>query len=196
MTDIDERMERYLAGDMTREDRVAFEDEILSKPELSDRLYADVNVRTAIEDAARTRRELAVAAASAVPWWRRPMLRWLAPAAAVAAAAVVVLVMRPTSPDGPPVFRGDETTIEGFSPRGTVVAAPQEFEWRPIEGAAYYRFELFDAASIEVFATTTDQTRLTVDAIPVPSAGYWVVTPLNDVRAPVGDARVIRYASD
>ena len=178
MSDFDERLERYIAGDMAGAERVSFEDEVLANPELADRLYNDASLVAAIETAARARRQNAVDGASDAPWWRRPMLRWLAPAAAVAAVFVVMVVMRPSAPDEGPVFRGEDVSLEGYAPQGDVSDVPAEFTWAAVEGASFYRFELFDSASVLVFTTTTDDTRLALPAqTSAPASGYWTLTP-------------------
>ena len=193
MSDFDERLQRYIAGEMTAEDRIAFEDEVLSNAEIVDRLYEDASLRAVLETVGRARREREVAAAPAVPWWRRWAGQWLVPAAAVAAVAILMFTQK--SPEQPPVFRGADGHLEGVEPMGEVGEVPSRFVWTASEGAAWYRFELFDATSTPVFDTVTADTIFTIEAITlrVPARGYWVVTPLNDLRARTGGPVLIRY---
>jgi len=184
-----------MAGELTPDERIAFEDEALSNPELTDRLYADVSVREALESAARARREREVTAASAQPWWRRGLVRWLAPVAVVAAVAVFMFTQQTQTPDGPPVFRGGGGDVVAVEPAGEVDQLPSHFTWTALAGATYYRFELFDAASTLVLETVTADTALIIDpaTTEVPAEGYWVVTPLNDLRVRAGEATLTRY---
>jgi len=195
MSDFDERMQRYLVGELTAEERITFEDDVLSNPEMVDRLYADVSMRAALDTVARAKRERAVASASAEPWWRRRMLRWVAPAVAVAAVAIFVFVRPSQPPEQPPVFRSVERRLEAVEPRGDVDAVPTRFVWSSSDDAAYYRFELYDVSSTPVFDTVTADTTVTFDSTvtPVPPEGYWVVTPLNDLRVGIGADIVTQY---
>ena len=193
MSGFDERLEKYVAGELSPDERAAFEDEVLADPELADRLYADVNVSEAIKTAATARRERGVQSAGAAPWWRRPMFRWLVPAAAAAAIAVVVLV-QPDDPERPPVMRGDEGQFSAIEPSGEVAAVPVRFAWTSSSGASFYRFELFDQSAVSVYQTVTADTLLVPPAsISVPSRGHWTVTPLSDIRVGIGDALLTRY---
>jgi hypothetical protein len=195
MSELDERVQRYLAGELTPEERIAFEDEVLANSELSDRLYADANVRAALETAAHARRERSVAAASVDPWWRRHVWRWMVPAVGVAAVAIFMFVQQTESPEQAPVFRGADRHFAAIEPAGDIESVPSQFVWSASDGAAYYRFELFDAASALVLETVTSDTMITIDlaTIAVPTEGYWVVTPLNDVRVGAGDAIISQY---
>jgi len=196
MSDSEERIQRYLAGEMTPEERVAFEDEVLLKPEFADRLYSDISIQAAMDTTARARREWAVDTTPAEPWWRRQFVRWLAPAVAVAAVAIFMIARQPQAPDAPSVFRGTAGELKAVEPQGDVSAAPSRFVWRASALAEHYRFELFSSSSsTPVFTTVIADTFLTVDPsfAEVPTQGYWVVTPLNDLRIGVGDAIITNF---
>jgi hypothetical protein len=192
----EERMQRYLAGEMPADERAAFEDEVLSSPELSDRLYSDISLQAAIETAARARSERAVETAPAEPWWQGRIVRWLAPAIAIAAVAVLMIARQPKAPFEPPVFRGSEGGLEAVEPRGDVSEVPSLFVWHPSDAASFYRFELFHASSsAPLFTIVTSDTSVSVDdpTVEVPARGYWVVTPLNDLRVDDGDEIITQY---
>lgn len=195
MSDDDRRLERYVAGELSPTERVAFEDEILANPDLVDRMYEDANLLAALDIAGTARRERSLRRASSVAWWRRPMSHWLPPLAAAAAALAVVMTLTP--PRSPsehgPVYRGGTPSPDAFGPRGTVDARPDRFAWSPIEGAGQYRIEVYDHMSTRVFLTVTASTYVDVDPATAPAVGYWVLTPLDDIGVTVGDAVVTHY---
>jgi hypothetical protein len=196
MNGADERMQRYLAGELTPEERVAFEDEVLADADLANRLYADVNLRAAIEAAARARRERSVTAVAVKPWWRRRVWRWVAPAMGVATVAIFMMVTQ-TEPERTPVFRSTKPGFAPVEPAGNVTGVPSQFVWRASDEAAFYRFVLFDTSATTVFETVTSDTSVIIDAatISVPAEGYWVVTPLNDLRFRIAEAILSRYST-
>lgn len=191
---LEQRLERYLAGGMGADERVAFEDELLANEALVDRVYEDASLQAALEAAGRARRERTVAPGRAVPWWRRRPFWWLLPVGAVTITAVIMLAQPPRRPE-PPVYRGEEREFVAIEPMGELAGPPSRFVWTAAPGAAFYRFELFDDASSPVFTEETADTIVTVEAgtAQVPARGYWVVTPLNDLRIRAGGPLLTRY---
>jgi len=191
---LDERVERYLAGEMGTDERVAFEDELLANEALVDRVYEDASLQAALEAAGRGRRERAAAAGGTVPWWRRRRFWWLLPVGAATITTVIMLAQPPRRPERP-VFRGEEGEFVAVEPMGEVAGPPSRFVWTAAPDAAYYRFELFDDASSPIFTEETADTVVTIEAgtAQVPARGYWVVTPLNDLRIRAGGPLLTRY---
>jgi hypothetical protein len=198
--EIEEKLERYLSGEMPAEERAEFEDAVLADPALALHLYSDVSVRQAIEEAARTRRLRHANAERdrARQRWRARLRWWATPvAAAVVIAAVAVGigvfdVFNDRESEAPAVFRGTSEGPAAVSPRGEVPTPPTIFTWRSQPGAVQYRFELFDAQSRPLFATVTADTSVTVDtaSVSVPDHGYWNVTPLDGALTPTGAGTV------
>lgn len=192
MSQSEDQLQRYLLGEMSPEERAAYEDEVLSNEDLIDQIYADENARAAIETARRARRERALATGARRSWWRRGMGGWLIPAAAVIAVLAVVLVRQSTTPVSPPLFRGGTSGIVAVKPQGEVSNVPQRFVWHPGKAAAY-RFELFDASSHSIFSTVTHDTVVTPTDVTVPTRGYWTVTPLDDLNLTAGEPLLTHY---
>lgn len=187
MSDIDERLQRYLEGSMARDERLAFEREVLASPELSDRLYAEVNLRAALEGVTNRRTQTR-------SWWRRPAVRWGVPAVVAAALAVLLVLPRNPETDRGPRYRGTGAVPVAVAPRGEVAAPPERFVWRDA-GAPYYRLELFAADATPVASAVVADTIYTIDpaSTPVPDRGYWVLTPLDDLHVSAGKPLVTRY---
>jgi len=82
-----------------------------------------------------------------------------------------------------------------MEPMGEVAEVPSRFIWTASADASFYRFELFDAESNPIFETVTADTVFTIEAVTlrVPARGYWVVTPLNDLRVRAGGPLLSRY---
>jgi hypothetical protein len=193
----DEQMERYLAGEMPERERVEFERKIVENPELSEQLYADSQIRVALEAAAEEKRRAREPAPTSEsrPWWHLPVLRWGVPAVAVAIVAIFAIVDRgPNGPTPREVFRGAEAGFVALSPRGDVGEPPTRFVWTSHPGAVQYRFELFDAASNRVHTSVTADTTVQVFVTgPAASEGFWTVTPLDQNLAGVGETILTRY---
>lgn len=187
-----EQLERYLTGEMSADERIAFEDSVLNSDELSDRIYGDATVRATLEHVVHARRKRAVAAR--VPWWRRRVVRWLAPAVAVAAVAVIVVVQQ-QSRELPVVFRGSGDAVLAVAPAGDIATPPERFVWHSLPAASAYRFELFDPElPAPVFSTTTSDTVVSLATGVAPPRGYWKVTPLNDVGVGTTGGTLTHYA--
>jgi hypothetical protein len=193
----DERIERYLAGEMTESERTEFEREIMEDPKLSELVYADAQIQAALETAAEEKKRESRPASAREPrrWWRLPALRWGVPVA-VAAAILAVFVVVDRSPGPPPkeVFRGGESGFAAISPQGDLGETPARFVWTPYPGAAHYRFELFDAASTLVHTTVTADTTTRVSVAGAAARqGYWMVTPLDENLSTIGQTLLTRY---
>lgn len=188
MTDRQEDLERYLALEMAGEERDALESEVLAKDELSDRLYADMSMLVALETATQARQKRLAKSAKSAPWWQWQPLRWAIPVAAMATIIAFLIGRGPSAPEAPPVFRGGYTALEVLTPKGDVTAPPHTFVWRRDVGSAFVRFELFDAASTSLYSVTAETSLVVkVSTIDIPSRGYWVLTPLDDLRVPIGE---------
>ncbi|HER19686.1 MAG TPA: hypothetical protein ENO14_01420 [Chromatiales bacterium] len=164
---------------------------MLGSDDLTDRIYADATIRAALERAAHARREPAPVAR--VPWWRRRVVQWLAPAIAVAAVVVVVVVQH-QSPELPPVFRGSNDAALAIEPQGDIAAPPARFVWHSLPSAASFRFELFDASQpAPVFSATTTDTVVLLPTGIAPPRGYWKITPLDDVGVGTTSGTLTHY---
>jgi hypothetical protein len=184
----DEQMARYLAGEMSASERREFEDKILRDRELASTLYADVNLRSSFDEAARTQRGRAHdGAEQRDAWWRKPSFRWAVPAAAASVIVIVAIgIFNPRGPEDPSVFRGDGSVLQPITPKGDLNAPPNQFVWRSDPQATRYRFEWFDESSKPVFVTITADTVVSPGPAdlsgPIPARGYWRVTPLDEMN--------------
>lgn len=99
-------------------------------------------------------------------WWRRFLqARWLSPAALAAAALLIVTAVglelrhgsapRIEAPNRPEdnVLRSGRVTL--VSPVGDLASAPEQVQWRPVEGAAKYEVRLFEVDRSEVWRDST-----------------------------------------
>jgi hypothetical protein len=190
----DDRIERYVSGQMSDVEREDFEREILERPDLAEEIYADAQVRSLIESAAEARAEERTREPLRArrPWWRLPTLRWAIPVAA--AAVALVFLVRTADTPGPGVFRGVGAGLSALAPAGDVDAPPDRFSWTSYPGAYRYRFELFDATSTPVHTVVTADTTVSLSDAPV-AAGYWTVTPLGPNLTSLHDAIVTRFRS-
>lgn len=195
MTDEKQELERYLAGEMNDAERQSFEREVLESDRLSDELYADSSVLVALEAAAEARRLRQARSADVRRWWRWPGMRWAVPAAAAAVVALLLVGRNPSRTPSPAVFRGAHDGLEVLFPQGRVEAPPEVFAWRRHGDVASVRFELFDADSRSRFSTVTAETTLVLhpSEVAIPDKGRWELTPLDDLRMPVGEAVTTWY---
>jgi hypothetical protein len=184
----DEQFERYIAGEMSAEECVAFEEEIIGTHALSDKLYADMSLVVALESAAQARRERQARAAQEAPRWYRQPLRWAVPLALAASLAILVIGRSPSGPEVPAVFRNASEAPVVLAPVGDIATSPRLFTWRYKASIAHYRFELFDPAATVLFSYVTADTSLALDplAVEIPDKGFWVLTPLDDLHLQAG----------
>lgn len=172
--DFDQEYGRYLAGDMTDDERTEFERRVAGDPELSEEVYADTNMQEAMQPAAIVR--------GPAHWWR-----WAAPLAAAAIIVLGINLMQPGDETADPVMRGTGQVVELLSPTGTLDAIPSRFEWMAVEGAARYRFELLDGQARVVHRTVV-ATPFVVMESGVPTDGSWRVEALDDVGQTLGSS--------
>ena len=170
----DQDYARYRGDEMRPGERREFEQRVLSDPELSEEVYADLNVACSLEDGRIVR----------VPnyWWR-----WAAPLAAAAIIVLGINLMQPGDEPADPVMRGTGQVIELVSPTGALDAIPTRFEWIAVEGAARYRFELMDDQARVVRQAVVATNFVIVDA-GVPTIGSWRVEALDDLGQAVGSS--------
>jgi len=197
-----ERIERYLSGEMSEADRASFENEILDDPDLAGAIYKDAQVHAAVAAAAERKRQERVEAVESTAatsrkraWWKRPMFGWVVPAAAVVVITALAL-WNPIDRDfGGDVFRGAETSFVAVAPSGDLNDTPLIFTWTRHPQASQYRFELYDAQSVRVHTVVTTDTAvvLTSDDIPAPASGHWTTTPLGPNQSSVGPAAVSTF---
>ena len=178
-SEFEERYARYLAGEMDEAERDAFEREVAAEPGLSEEVYADLGVQSAMQRGRVVR--------GPRHWWR-----WAAP---LAAAAIIILginlVQSPTEPTGP-VMRGEANGVELLAPIGSVATVPTQFEWNPVVGATRYRIELMnDQAEVVRRAVLTG----TVAMFPteVPERGAWRIVALNDLGEELASSAPVRF---
>jgi hypothetical protein len=201
----EDRLERYLAGALSEDERRRFEEEILRSPELAADVYDELAAREAFEDATRLRaavhatphgaapskesglavglvegRERARLAPAGRPW--RLALRWaLPPVAAAVLLVAATVVWRLNEPEAPTAFRGEPASLSAVAPRDEVDTVPTRFVWHRDPAASRVRFELFDAESRLLFSTITADSFLTLPpATTAPARGYWKVTALDE----------------
>jgi hypothetical protein len=174
--DREDRLQRYLDLKLSPQESARFEAEILGSPELSEEVVDELSLRELIQ----ARRHGTQRRPRAKRF--RPR-RWGIPAA-VAAAAVLLLVVWPRedSTEGP-VFRGDDSNaIVAIEPMGALAEAPTRFAWEPVEGASSYRLEIFNADGERVRVETMLGTSFEIEpGDPLPSSGYWQLTPIDDL---------------
>lgn len=161
-----ERLERYRAGRMRREEREAFERDALADDALAEALYA----------------------AEALEWFGRPRRRATLPWRGLALAAAFVGVFaaawwwgagRETPAPGP-VRRGEDAAARPLAPAGALAAPPESFAWTRDPSATGYRFELRDADGRLVATRVTADTVIAAADLggALPARGDWSVVPL------------------
>ena len=191
---VEERLARYRAGDLTPDDRAAFEREVLADDALAEALYAELSL-----DAVSAREAPAVPARPAItplPPPRRPRrlpVHVLLPiAAALAVVSAVMLWRRPAPVPGDSV-RGT-AVLRVLEPIGSQSSPPAVFRWTHGAGADSYRLDLYDTASGRPLATrvTRDTVLAFSEVVPAGTAlvASWRVTALGpdglDLNATAG----------
>jgi hypothetical protein len=192
----DERLDRYLAGELTEEERRLFEEEMLRSSQLSADAYDELAVQDAVAEAVRLRaaRQSGQGAGSSgrrgqTPSARARRARWRIPRWAIPSAAAAVLlvaataVLRMGDSDGPLTFRGGDAGLRALEPVGEQSGPLQRFVWSREPASLRYRFELFDADSRMVLSRIVADTFITTaDLGNVPTYGFWQITPLDDMN--------------
>jgi len=177
--DFDQEYGRYLAGDMTDDERAEFERRVAGDPGLSEEVYADTSLREAMRSTAVVR--------GPAHWWR-----WAAPLAAAAIIILGINLMQPGDEPADPVMRGTGQAVELVSPSGALDAVPSRFEWMTVEGAARYRFELLDEQARVVHRAVVSTTFVVMDS-GVPASGSWRVEALDDIGQTLGASASVKF---
>lgn len=168
----DDRIERYMAGEMSASEKAAVEREALADPALFEALYGDAALGEKLEAASTE--------SARRPWRFRARTGVVA---ALAAAAMLVVLVRTTETPDAPVFRGHEDRPVGLVPEGDRVELPVRFRWTHSGDAASYRFELLTSEAVVLVETIVTDSTLTLpaaDSKGMSGARYfWRVTPLD-----------------
>jgi len=183
--DRDERLARYLAGDLDASGRRDVDEEILTDDAMAEAAYAALNLESALEEAGRARSSAPEATTPTRAWWRVQGWRTLLPlGAAVAAMLLLIPRMEPGGDGVPSTMRGDGAAgiqlLEPAPDGGPV--GPTRFRWEAVEGASYYRVEILDDAGRLVTEEVVTEPRLdlTPDSPrPTLARGYWRVTAVD-----------------
>jgi hypothetical protein len=181
-----EDLQRYLAGKLEGDERIAFERDLLASDEAALEAYDELAVREALSQARRARSER-----------HRPHTRgifparWAVPSAVAAVLVVMAVVWQTNQPEGPPVFRG-VAPLSPVAPVGDLPAVPERFTWSADAGATRYRFELFDATSLPVASEVVADTFVVI-GVDAPRRGYWTVTSLDELDLATHTSRPVWY---
>jgi hypothetical protein len=191
-----ERLARYLAGDMSSEERRRTEHEILNDLGLAEALYSDVSLResiAAVDDVTRARlRRERIGSAAGARW-----LRIALPAAAIVVLAALLprffqndedALRRLRSPfPAPSPIPAAPPTISAVFPTGTFDEPPPRFTWTSDPTATSYRLEIADDSGAILFTAETAETTL---VFPVAELGSrtgtvlsWRVVPIAGTTA-------------
>ena len=164
----DDRIDAYLLGRMSEEERTAFEEHYFN----CSSCFTAVSERQVLISVIRSRggeifpesESAALPEVSRAGKFSRAITphRWAYAAIAVALVLLVIgLIPRrgPAPPhfvlDGEEVLRGESLTL--VSPSNDILGAPQAFEWKPLPDAAEYKVSLYDEALI--WSITTKDSR-------------------------------------
>jgi hypothetical protein len=201
------KAEAFFAGELSNEDRDAFEREMAEDPELARRVYEAMGMGPVFHEAlhALRTRHLESHARIAdrsiskhVPWWGRTRSRLVL--AVVVSALVFLVVFVSNTGDKPRVDpRSPSTPGSGFSgmtPSGDVQALPIQFAWTPHPTAGQYRFEITDDSLQRVYSTITSETTLIVALDRLYERGFrsgtWKVVPLDLHGGELGSSEEVR----
>lgn len=182
-----DRLARYLSNELSESERTTFERELLSRDDLADAFYSELNLDESLREAGAQ----LPAAPPAIPqparatapsrtrFWDLLLGRRVWIPLAVGMAAVLALTLR--RPSEPPVFRGDEHSSRLLAPVGTLKSTPDRFVWTRCPGATRYRLSLQDASFASVTDTVVVDTTLAASAVLPPSvaSGVWRITPIR-----------------
>ena len=162
----DDRIDEYLLGRLSAEDKTAFEEHYFNCPACFEELKIRAEVLSVIRDKGQ-----ALFPAAAQPGRIRirpknPVLKpvWLWGAAAGVTAVIIGIFLLAPSPQTPPVFTlsGDDT-VRGqalglISPRGDVALPPAYLEWTPLAEGTEYSVSLFEQQRL--WSETTRESRI------------------------------------
>ena len=182
------RLQRYIDRRLSDQESAEFEHEVLASDELSEELVDELSLRELIEARRRGTRNVRRVRSMGPR-------RWLYSAVAVAAAVSLFMFWPGDDSTAPPVFRGDDAqAIVALEPLGSLSQAPGQFRWRSIQGAQSYRLEVFDGEARRVLIEAVADTSFHVPEIqPMPSSGFWQITPLDDLGMPGSRSEPFRF---
>lgn len=177
-----DRHERWLADELSDEERSRFESEALADADRAETLYSDVALHAELSEAADARTAHRPRRAGARLHRRR--LAGAGVLVAVLAVAILGPVFFPTQQRPPATLRSGETPApELIGPSGLQERFPREFSWHAKKGAALYRWELYDEdARLRATAVLTDTLLVRpAEATPADSLGFWrwLVVPIS-----------------
>lgn len=172
MTSSEERLQQYLDGTMSPEQRASFEQEMLQDGTLMDDAYAEINVREALAEHAHARR------VALKPRPRKSAVAFLTVAAAASIAFVAFILPRPDN--GDEVFRGGAGGAPvAVVPVGETEQAPARFVWTRDPQAAHYRLEIYGHEGDRLHVATTRDTFFVPEGLAVPRTGSWRATTID-----------------
>ncbi len=205
-----ERLSRYLAGELSPEERSRIEREILGDPGLAEALYADLSLKesiAAVDDVTRARAR----SESARPRFGARWLRVALPAAAIVVLAVLVprffedeggtrRLRSPApaerAPAKPAPAPSPAPSVVALFPTGSFDEPPSRFVWTRDSTATSYRIEILDESAAIVFSAETPETSLAFPSAALGgSAGKilsWRVVPLQGT-APRAPSKPLRF---
>lgn len=175
----EERLARYLAGDLPGVERGTFERDALADDALAEALYQDAQFQAlAVPGTAAPTRE------TLLPRRTAPYMRVALPlAASIAVVAGVAwwIAIRPAQGPIEDLVRGASPGVTLIEPRGEINAPPERLVWTRDPVADAYRVELFDAEGRLVLTLLTADTTASLvgHAQAPPAAGEWRVTPID-----------------
>ena len=169
-----EKRERWLAGEEDSQTE-QFERDVLGDPALADEIYAAIELKEALGEAAIQIR------IERVSNTRKRLLAWTTCLAAAVMAFVLVLPeFQNPIPEVSPRLRGSGElgSVVGIEPSGEIDHFPRNFSWRPANGEqnSSYRWELYDAKAMRRAVAVVSDTTIFREAnlTPADSVGTWL----------------------
>ena len=192
----------YLSGESTPEESGELEKRILADAELSERLYSEINLLSALDGTASNKSPGVIPISKGEK--AKQKSRWKSILLPLA-AGLLVGVFSPKLKqmivgDDPAVYRGESTGATAISPIGDLAEAPDRFVWHSAKGAASYRFTLLDREIRVAYEAVTRDTSLAIPNSSVQWAGgtewIWRIVPLDAMSAemPAGPPTTIRIS--
>jgi len=187
----EETLARYLAGDMTPEERANFERAALDDPGLFEAVYATSALGESVPPVTVTPDAVVFPRSSVGRRRRRGWWTMGLPAAAALLIAVALWSIRPSVRESGDVLRGSRGRVEVIEPRGDLKGPPRHFVWKPVAGATGYRVEVLDASAHEILLAMTPDPVLDLEEGSLPDTlrtGVWRVVALDAARAEIASS--------